>query len=104
MTQSTFMQCFQPVARFQPLLAHRMFRVFDPDNHGVIYFPVFVTRMNQLRKSKLKGRVKLAYEGYDVDEDGSISREDFAKLYEAYARAAFMCKFHVIFLYKNDVV
>ena len=91
-TQSTFMQCLQPVARFQPLLANRMFRVFDPDNHGVIYFPVFVTRMNQLRKSKLKSRVKLAYEGYDVDEDGSVSRDDFAKMYEAYARAAFMCK------------
>ena len=65
--------------------------MFDPDHHGVIYFPVFIIVMSKLRRGNLEDRARLAFTGYDVDEDDAISRGDFRKIFESFARAAFTC-------------
>lgn len=61
----------------------RMFAFYDTDNNGIIGFDEFLSGMAYLRGPRRYASLRRALEGYDVDGDGYLNRNDFLRLLHA---------------------
>ncbi|KAK4175437.1 hypothetical protein QBC36DRAFT_331427 [Triangularia setosa] len=84
MDRKTFERYLVPSGDRQPvpnLLHDRMFAFYDDNNDDLIGFSEFL-RGTSYRKRK--DRLRKIFDGYDVDDDGFVSRRDFLRLFRAY--------------------
>ncbi|KAG4101518.1 EF-hand [Neocallimastix lanati (nom. inval.)] len=83
-THSTFELCLGPLSLEKNLIIERLFRFFDQNHDGIINFEELVCGLSILCKGSLDERIKHTFIGYDLDEDGKISRSELHKMLTAY--------------------
>ena len=84
----TFDKCFIPSTTLrQPppnLIYDRMFAYYDTNGDGLIGFEEFVTGLASLRSKNQDEKLKRVFQGYDIDCDGFVSRQDFLRMFRAF--------------------
>ncbi|KAJ3128330.1 hypothetical protein HK098_004739 [Nowakowskiella sp. JEL0407] len=83
-TKPTFLQCLGPLGITQNLISDRIFAFFDRDKNGVIDFEEFCHGLSVICKGSLDERIKYAFEGYDLDANGIITKSELRKMFKAY--------------------
>ena len=83
----TFDKCFIPksTARSPPpnLIYDRMFCFYDTNDDGLIGFQEFVFGISSIGYKKPEERSRQIFNGYDIDNDGFVSRADFQRMFTA---------------------
>ncbi|KAJ3163281.1 hypothetical protein HDU88_006379 [Geranomyces variabilis] len=92
----TFERCLGPLGLEKNLIVERLFCFFDRNRDDVISFEEFVMGLSVLCKGGLDERMKWAFRGYDLNDDGRISREELHRMFKAY--------FHLSMELVRDVV
>ncbi|TPX47983.1 hypothetical protein SeLEV6574_g02312, partial [Synchytrium endobioticum] len=95
-TKETFDTCLGPLGVEKNLVTERIFCFFDQNSDGIISFPELVCGLSILCKGSLDERIKHAFNGYDLDGDGFISRSELHRMFKAY--------FHLSMELVRDVV
>ncbi|KNC99585.1 uncharacterized protein SPPG_04973 [Spizellomyces punctatus DAOM BR117] len=94
--RETFERCLGPLGLEKNLIIERIFMFFDRDGNGIINFEELVMGLSVLCKGGLDERMKWAFKGYDLNNDGIISREELHQMFKAY--------FHLSMELVRDVV
>lgn len=85
MDRRTFERCLVPSGGYRhtaPNLIHdRMFAFYDTNNDDLIGFSEF---LHGLSYRKRKDKLKMIFEGFDMDRDGYVTRKDFLRIFRAY--------------------
>ncbi|KAH7313505.1 EF hand domain protein [Stachybotrys elegans] len=85
MDRKTFERCLVPTGgsrHASPNLIHdRMFSFYDDNNDSLIGFSEFVIGLSYRKQS---GKLRKVFQGYDLDDDGYVSRRDFLRMFRAY--------------------
>lgn len=85
MDRKTFERCLVPTgasAYAEPNLIHdRMFAFYDSNNDDLIGFSEFLHGLSYRRR---KDKLQTVFDGYDIDGDGYVSRQDFLRMFKAY--------------------
>ncbi|KAJ3172897.1 hypothetical protein HDU87_007733 [Geranomyces variabilis] len=92
----TFERCLGPLGLEKNLIVERLFCFFDRNRDDVISFEELVMGLSVLCKGDLDERMKWAFRGYDLNDDGRISREELHRMFKAY--------FHLSMELVRDVV
>ena len=83
----TFDKCFIPksTARSPPpnLIYDRMFCFYDTNDDGLIGFQEFIFGISSIGYKKPEERYRQIFNGYDIDNDGFVSRIDFQRMFKA---------------------
>ncbi|KAF2741482.1 hypothetical protein EJ04DRAFT_399756, partial [Polyplosphaeria fusca] len=66
------------------LIYDRIFAYYDTDHNGIIGFEEFVKGLDGMHSADPKVKLKIVFNGYDVDGDGYISRKDVLRMFRAY--------------------
>ncbi|KAI9355913.1 hypothetical protein DFJ73DRAFT_623256 [Zopfochytrium polystomum] len=83
-TREVFEKCLGPLGMEKNLITDRIFAFFDQDQDSLISFKELVCGMSILCKGSLDERITYAFQGYDLDGDGKISREELHRMFKAY--------------------
>ncbi|KAI8847246.1 hypothetical protein BC829DRAFT_396794 [Chytridium lagenaria] len=83
-TREVFEQCLGPLGLEKNLITERIFAFFDQDRDKLISYPELVFGLSVLCKGSLDLRIKYAFQGYDIDGDGLISRDELHRMFKAY--------------------
>ena len=110
-TKSTFEKCLGTLKRESQMIVDRIFSFFDADGDGIISFEAMVRGLSVLCKGTMEERIKCtccsifslvslqrvlvltlryslykidAFEGYDLNGDGVISRDELRKMFKSY--------------------
>ncbi|KAI1209339.1 EF-hand [Annulohypoxylon truncatum] len=85
MDRKTFERCLVPSGGYRhaaPNLIHdRMFAFYDTNHDDLIGFEEF---LHGVSYRKRKDKLKMTFDGYDIDGDGYVSRRDFLRMFRAY--------------------
>lgn len=85
MDRKTFERCLVPTgasAYAEPNLIHdRMFAFYDSNNDDLIGFSEFLHGLSYRRR---KDKLQTVFDGYDIDGDGYVNRQDFLRMFKAY--------------------
>ncbi|ORY96258.1 hypothetical protein BCR43DRAFT_269943 [Syncephalastrum racemosum] len=82
--KDTFEQCLGPLGLEKNLITERIFDFFDQDHDGVINFSELVAGLSILCKGNLDEKMEYAFKGYDLDEDGFLSRDELYQMFKSY--------------------
>jgi Ca2+-binding EF-hand superfamily protein len=66
------------------LVYDRIFAYFDTDNNGLIGFEEFIKGLDGLHSTDTCVKLRIAFNGYDIDGDGYISRKDVLRIFRAH--------------------
>ena len=79
LTMAEFMEVYSSVFDGEPddFVKH-LFRSFDADNDGYIDFKEFIVGLCVSGSEKVETKLKWAFKMYDLDGNGSISRDEMA--------------------------
>ncbi|KAF1973002.1 hypothetical protein BU23DRAFT_507321 [Bimuria novae-zelandiae CBS 107.79] len=66
------------------LIYDRVFSYFDTDHNTLIGFEEFVKGIDGLHTTDTHVKLRIAFNGYDVDGDGYISRKDVLRIFRAH--------------------
>jgi Ca2+-binding EF-hand superfamily protein len=66
------------------LIYDRIFAFYDSDNNGLIGFEEWIKGLNGMHSANAHVRASIAFRGYDVDQDGYVSRKDILRIFRAY--------------------
>ncbi|KAF9972696.1 hypothetical protein BGZ73_004165 [Actinomortierella ambigua] len=83
-TRQTFEMALGPLGLERNLITDRLFRFFDQGRDGIIDFPEFASGLSVLCKGNFDEKIVYAFQGYDLDGDGFISREELYEMFKAY--------------------
>lgn len=64
-------------------LAEHVFRVFDRNGDGNIDFKEFIAHMTTISKGKIDDKLSAAFNVYDINANGFISREEMLEIIES---------------------
>ncbi|CEJ85304.1 hypothetical protein VHEMI03730 [[Torrubiella] hemipterigena] len=85
MDRKTFERCLVPTGGSRhaaPNLIHdRMFAFYDSNHDDLIGFSEF---LHGLSYRKRKDKLHTVFDGYDIDGDGLVDRQDFLRMFRAY--------------------
>lgn len=79
-----FEQCLGPLGVDKNMITDRIFSFYDQDQDGWITFPELVCGLSVLCKGTLDEKITYSFQGYDLDNDGFISRGELRKMFKAY--------------------
>ncbi|KAL5036562.1 hypothetical protein BDV3_005765 [Batrachochytrium dendrobatidis] len=82
--KDTYFKCLGPLGFEKNLIAERIFAFFDQDRDGIISFKELVCGLSILCKGNLDERIHYAFQGYDLDGDGFVSRDELRRMFKAY--------------------
>ena len=86
--RKTFDKCFVPATSMKPpppnLLYDRMFAYYDTNHDSLIGFEEFVTGLAAMMNGTRDEKLKRIFIGYDLDNDGFVSRKDFLRMFRAW--------------------
>ncbi|KAG0295639.1 hypothetical protein BGZ97_004772 [Linnemannia gamsii] len=83
-TRLTFEQALGPLGLEKNLITDRIFRFFDQDDDETINFKEMACGLSVLCKGNFEEKITYAFQGYDLDGDGYISREELHEMFKAY--------------------
>ncbi|XP_071810360.1 uncharacterized protein [Asterias amurensis] len=83
-TREVYDQCLGPLGLEKNLVMDRIFKFYDANGDGYIDFEEFVCGLSILIKGSPEEKVRYAFEGYDLDGTGVISRDNLRKMFKAY--------------------
>ncbi|KAF8943637.1 hypothetical protein BGZ47_005210 [Haplosporangium gracile] len=83
-TRLTFEQALGPLGLEKNLITDRIFRFFDQDDDETISFKEMACGLSVLCKGNFEEKITYAFQGYDLDDDGYISREELHEMFKAY--------------------
>ncbi|KAF1949886.1 hypothetical protein CC80DRAFT_497113 [Byssothecium circinans] len=66
------------------LVYDRIFAFFDTDQNALIGFEEFIKGLDGLHSTDTSVKLRIAFNGYDVDGDGYISRKDVLRIFRAH--------------------
>ena len=95
-TKDTFEKCLGPVGLEKNLITDRIFCLFDSNKDELIDFYEFVRGLSILSKGTLQERIQASFQGYDLNGNGYISRNELRRMFKAY--------FHLSMELVRDVV
>lgn len=83
----TFDKCFIPKSSIRPpppnLIYDRIFAFYDTNDDSLIGFQEFVFGISSIGYKKPQERLRQIFNGYDIDNDGFVSRLDFQRMFKA---------------------
>lgn len=85
--RATFDRCFIPNSNAWPpppnLVYDRIFSFYDANGDGLIGFHEFVFGIRCISFNKPEDRLRQIFDGFDIDNDKSISRVDLQRMFKA---------------------
>lgn len=103
-TRLTFEQALGPLGLEKNLITDRIFRFFDQDNDSIINFKEMACGLSVLCKGNFDEKIDFAFQGYDIDEDGYISREELHEMFKAYFYLSMELIRDVVKTMENDLI
>lgn len=66
------------------LIYDRVFSYFDTDQNALIGFDEFIKGLDGMHSPDARVKLRIAFNGYDIDGDGFVSRKDVLRIFRAH--------------------
>lgn len=81
--RTSFAQGLAAIGITDPLVVEQNFSMFDRDRNGAIDFREFVAGLSVLQRGSSDEKLKLLFDAYDLDSNGSLDRDEVFAIYKA---------------------